>query len=354
MSEDDLRSLADSLGLPAKDSLEDHAPRPPDYDQIRAYIDRSLDLEFQDEVGYYIVNYRDWREAHNRLLLRQAGVAEEEPSAEDGPSVDYKRVAALYVLLKVVQSRRMMAVLAATACVVLVGVLTWWGQRPNILFRDGDREVVLLDDGISGFEGFSAHQQARAEKALRNGLEKPPLVTKISDTLPVVRSAERRSPLVVYPVMTAIRERQPTLRWNRVREADAYRVRILDSTGTFVDGAEGINGTSWQVTRPLTEGGIFTWQMFVLVEDREFLAPKSTELPAVFKVLSVETVERISKIEQQLSGSHFLLFLLFFREGLLHEASAELRLLREEDPGSKTLEKLEAQFQEIRFNDSEK
>jgi len=75
--EDDLRSLADSLGLPAKDSLEEHAPRPPDYDQIRAYIDRSLDLEFQDEVGYYIVNYRDWREAYGRSLLEAAGIQDE-------------------------------------------------------------------------------------------------------------------------------------------------------------------------------------------------------------------------------------------------------------------------------------
>ena len=148
-----------------------------------------------------------------------------------------------------------------------------------------------------------------------------------------IRSSQKRqiSFSAVYPVGEVIRENQPILRWNPVKNASLYQVSVYDENYNEVYSKE-VAGTSLKIETVLKRGEKFQWQVKAKLNDEK--QSKITSLPSIFRVAKDEIAGKIEKIETE-NSSRWKKVELLFNEGLLSEAEKTLNEILKKSPKDK-------------------
>jgi hypothetical protein len=321
-----MRELYDKFGIP----LDDDYLAPGDGDEtvdnalIRGYYDETLPPGVEERVEYLIAHFVDWHDASRKYLLSQ-------PPGELEPVPMHDRF-----------GRRRKALIGGILALAasLAFALLWPWRSPS--FTDGDVQVALMRDGrVSGLDNYDAAWREAAGDAFQKGLPLPAEFERLANAASANgRGDQRLSAAILRPYLTAVQETQPELVWKGSQDANRYRVEVFEVGGADPVRVEETVSSVWRVSPPLTRGTIYWWRVAYLVGNRTLSTPSSNETPAVFCVISDETVQRIKVEERNLSDSQFLLGLLYAREGLLDDAEAKWSQLEKENSGSELVGKL--------------
>ncbi len=134
-----------------------------------------------------------------------------------------------------------------------------------------------------------------------------------------------------YPKGEVIRENQPVLRWNSVKNATSYLVSVYDENYNELY-SKVVTETSFKVENPLKRGEKYQWQVKAIT----FGVDKSaiTLKPTMFRVANDETIKKIDKIATS-NGMLWKKLNLQFKEGMISEAEKTLAIILSKNPKDK-------------------
>lgn len=325
-----LEELLTRFSIPFDDSAEliEKCWMPVDTARMRAFYRHELTPVDEMETAHLIAHYREWREASRSVIGELDGTNSE---VEGGSSIasppirkwPIGRVAGLFAL-------------AAS----LLFIFAWLG-RGGAYFRDGNLQLAFRNGEVTGLENYDADWRRSAAEALESGVDRPAIIKGLQDSLPLLRGNEvPLSDAIVSPYLTIVRAQQPELKWAVLQNADSYRVELFElgeSIPVFVYESKTPRS---KVSKPLERGRTYQWKVYYEVGDQTLVAPKSSEKPAVFRVLDDAALQRVIAEEQVLSDSQLLLGLLYAREGLLDEAASCWQRLKEQNSNSVAIKRL--------------
>ena len=220
--------------------------------------------------------------------------------------------------------------------------VTETAQPAFIVVRDKTGIVSINADGtvrLSGQKPLLSPFDQWVREFVKTGTVKPTKPVQLAlailsseAMLHRLRSAqneeEMNKPVLLSPVLTAVRSLRPTLRWESVPKAQEYKVRVVDKDDKIV--WEGSAGAETNLTLPegvLCRGQVYIWQVEAVTEERSFLSPAIG-----FWVLSEKELREVRQAEQKVKGSALALASLYTRYGLYEEALAQLNDLAKMNP----------------------
>jgi hypothetical protein len=145
---------------------------------------------------------------------------------------------------------------------------------------------------------------------------------------------------VVGPVGTMVSSGRPTFRWNMLKGASGYAVKVYDTNFNQVDSSPALTGTEWTPARPLPPGKVYTWQVTATKEGSEVVSPAPPMPEARFKVLGNAEGEELTRALASGRDSHLARGVIYTRAGLLAEAEQEFEALVHMNPRSQAARKL--------------
>jgi hypothetical protein len=333
------RTFRDEVGIPKRpDFLEGPAPRPADYEQVRAYYAGTLDAETREDVARLMVCYEEWSEAEREVLLELAAECRES-SAEEGTNGDAPGIDDFGTTVQRHSSRGRRAVhticAIAVSIAVVVGIIVLWdrGPREVATLMDGDVKITKYSDRkVEGTDSYPVPWRSKVEDMIDKGKVNYP-----RDKLLFAGGTPRGSEAARHlrPVDTVVRSQTPTFAWPG-KEDIVYRVRVY-RRGEEVLPSDELEINSWKPNEPLERGLVYSWTLFV-VGETENPIPDKRELP--FKVLGEKDHVILLTKEEDAGDSHLVRTALFIEYGLLGEAREELRKLAAANPNSELVESL--------------
>lgn len=206
--------------------------------------------------------------------------------------------------------------------------------------KDGPHQITVDQNGkADGLESLPADSRSAVARALTGEpIEAPEVLDELTTTNVSVRSANptERPIVVVYPARTVIEENQPTLRWRATKNASSYQVSVSDENFRQVAKSElPAAASEWKMTAALERGHVYTWSVRT-VNDQGQLSEVTSQ--GKFKVLSGDKLKELTGLKR--SKSHLALGLFYAQEGIIDKATAELRMLFQENPDSEIARQL--------------
>src|SRR5215213_675551 len=218
-----------------------------------------------------------------------------------------------------------------------------------LALNDGDRKVTVDKQGtLAGLEQLSPAIQRKIRTALQAGRLEPPsdLVQLATQSSTLLSESGDGLPFqLIGPVGQVVRTEKPTFCWRALAGAQSYTVSVTDADLNEVATSPRLNTTQWQISKPLKEGGIYSWQVTALKEGVRITSPVLPAPQAKFKVMDRATTEMLQQAQRAYPSSHLTLGVLYAEAGLLDEAERELRLLVRENPRVALAQKLLRQVQ---------
>jgi len=218
-----------------------------------------------------------------------------------------------------------------------------------LALNDGDRKVTVDKQGtLAGLEQLSPAIQRKIRTALQAGRLEPPsdLVQLATQSSTLLSESGDGLPFqLIGPVGQVVRTEKPTFRWRALAGAQSYTVSVTDADLNEVATSPPLNTTQWRISKPLKEGGIYSWQVTALKEGVRITSPVLPAPQAKFKVMDRATTEMLQQAQRAYPSSHLTLGVLYAEAGLLDEAERELRLLVRENPRVALAQKLLRQVQ---------
>ena len=153
---------------------------------------------------------------------------------------------------------------------------------------------------------------------------------------------------LLSPIGEVILGNRPTFRWLPLKGASSYVVTVTDARLNEVASSEHLTVPEWKISRPLTPGVIYSWQVTALKDGQKITTPVLPAPQARFKVLELTRAEALRSAIRGNADSHLALSVLYAQSGLLAEAEREMQSLVKANPGSRALRKLLRSLQSLK------
>jgi len=207
-----------------------------------------------------------------------------------------------------------------------------------VALKDGGRRVTLDASGnVQGYDSLPPRYLGMIREALKTGrvAMASPLSVPVVSLRGAPKTVDQSTAFgLISPIATSVMEIQPLLRWEPLSGATSYSVALYGSNYQEVLSARNIKGTEWSVSRALTRGEIYVWQVTAFKDGQEVVSPGSADVEARFRVIGKRQAAEIEQAKRQWGDSSLLLGLLYARAGLQEEAAEKFRALREANPTS--------------------
>lgn len=217
--------------------------------------------------------------------------------------------------------------------------------------NDGGGQLALDEQGVlSGAENLPAEYRQLLKQSLTEPrLTRPAALNGLgSPSASLMGGSGNSAFAVIEPVAKVLLTDRPTLRWQPLAGATAYEVEVFDSGFNSVLKSERQETTSWRVSKPLTRGRVYAWQVKAIKDGKEIKAPQPPAPLAQFRVLAKAEAEKIEQARAQFASSHLLLGSLYAEAGLLEEAEREFRALEKTNPDSEVVKRLLGELRKLR------
>lgn len=214
-------------------------------------------------------------------------------------------------------------------------------NRRGLALNDGGQRLVVRPNGnIPALGALPPELQEAVRKATATGEPTlTPALAALRGADDVLAGAPGKKGVfaVVAPIGTLVESPRPTLRWQGLAEATAYRVNLAPRGGGEVMKSPLLDAraTEWTPDRALAPNETYDWEVEAL-RDGEMIAkaPAPPKPEARFAVLPNEKREELEKLRQEYGRSHLVLGLVYAKAGLLPQARAEFKKLAQENPGN--------------------
>lgn len=221
-----------------------------------------------------------------------------------------------------------------------------------LVLSDGNQKVTLDEQGtLAGLERLPSAVQRKVQTALQTGkLEQPSALAQLNNQpSKLLSNSGNGLPFrLIGPLGHVVRSEQPVFRWRELAGAQGYVVTVTDADLNEVATSPPLNTTEWRISKPLKEGGIYSWQVSALKDGARITSPVLPAPQAKFKVLDRTTSEILKQAQNTYPDSHLTLGVLYAEAGLLDEAEQELRVLVRNNPRARIALKLLQNVQAMR------
>lgn len=213
-----------------------------------------------------------------------------------------------------------------------------------VVLNDGNQKVTLDEQGtLAGLERLPSAVQQKVQTALQTGKLKQSSALAQLNSQPskLLSNSGNGLPFrLIGPLGHVVRSEQPTFRWRELAGARSYVVTVTDADLNEVATSPPLNTTEWRISKPLKEGGLYSWQVTALKDGVRITSPVLPAPQAKFKVLDRATSEILKQAQNTYPDSHLTLGVLYTDAGLLDEAEQELRVLVRNNPQARVPLKL--------------
>jgi hypothetical protein len=222
--------------------------------------------------------------------------------------------------------------------------------RLVVALKDGGRRVTLDASGnVEGYDSLPPRYLGMIREALKTGrvaMALPLSVPAVSLRGTPKTGDQSTAFGLVSPIATSVIEIQPLLRWEPLSGATSYSVAVYGRNYQEVLAAKDIRGTEWRVSRALTRGDTYLWQVTAFKDGKEVVSPGSADAEARFRVIGKTQAAEIEQAKRRWGDSSLLLGLIYARAGLQEEAAEKFRALREANPSSALVGQLAQAFKD--------
>ncbi|MGI6296116.1 MAG: hypothetical protein ACOX3G_08490 [Armatimonadota bacterium] len=215
------------------------------------------------------------------------------------------------------------------------------------VLRDGRYSVVSSDgkivfakkDGavVRGGAGIAA----AIDEKLRTGKIKPAKPIQVAMATIHVRSAgtydvSPTAPRLIAPVEKVLITQKPAFTWAAVDLAESYRVRVYDKSGNLIID-QVVQQTTFTPSSSLPRGKAYSWRVGVRFSETDGWVESAA---GGFAVISAEDYSLINRTRRDFAGSHLAMGAAYESAGLYEEAAAEYKALRRANPNSELANRL--------------
>ena len=219
-----------------------------------------------------------------------------------------------------------------------------------LVLSDGNQKVTVDKQGaLAGLERLPSPIQQKVRAVLQTGrLEQSSALAQLAGQQSTLLGKSKNGlPFgLIEPLGKVVRTEQPTLRWHALAGAESYTVTVTDADLNEVATSLPLNTTEWRISKPLKEGGIYSWQVTAIKDGVRVTSPVLPAPQAKFKVIDRATTEMLQHAQR--ADSHLTMGVLYAEAGLLDEAEQELRVLVRDNPGAGVAQKLLRQVQSLK------
>jgi hypothetical protein len=326
------------------------------YDAIAAYVD-----------GQQSGQQAEHSEAHARECplcandIAQMQALKSEIHAEHKTSNRLERIADF--ARSILSWKGSLALAGAAACVLFALFLVQPRDGRNIsrqataspvqiaAIRDGTMTISIGADGtVSGLDGLPDSSRASLGRVLVQGEIPPPAaLSDLSGKRGVLlgSSTEASAVDLLGPLSVVVETERPRFRWKPIPGA-MYRVSVYNEGYDPVATSGWIRGAEWQPQRALARGARYSWQLNARTNGQEITLPAPPAPEARFRVLDAAGEAEIAQWKAAAGDSHLLLGVHYAQAGMLDDAEAELRHVRDENPTSRIVAGLLASVERLR------
>ncbi|HEX7680627.1 MAG TPA: hypothetical protein VF713_21010, partial [Thermoanaerobaculia bacterium] len=171
--------------------------------------------------------------------------------------------------------------------------------------------------------------------ALRDGIAKPAVLVALAQPGQAMRGVgSDEQPKVIEPVGIVVDDTRPRFRWSGTGDA-AVNVSILSQASTVATSVT-LHGNEWKPAQALERGRIYRWQIEVTTTKDVMIAPRPSDPPALFTVLSDDEHRALEAARVRFANDDLYLGVLTARDGLQGEAAEHLRRYSAAHPEEKT------------------
>lgn len=220
-------------------------------------------------------------------------------------------------------------------------------NEPLLTLADANGQITIDENGkVKGLENLAPSTQKAVVQTLQTGrVAISNVANSLSGNAGVLMgggNADTGVPFALQtPVSKVVRENQPVLRWNPLKDSTRYSVAIVDDKFRVVEESGKLTQTNWKPSKPLPRGRNYSWQVTAIKDDGSEIVPPSSPAPqARFRIAEQTTIDEIGKLEKSGTRSHLALGVLYANAGLKQEAHREFQLLVKENPKSALARKL--------------
>jgi hypothetical protein len=174
----------------------------------------------------------------------------------------------------------------------------------------------------------------------RSNLEKflvkiPATIVNLRPNVGNIRSGNiDDSQLVLSPNGEVIRETQPDLSWNKIKNAKTYQVSVTDKNYKEAVNEKTVEN-KFKVKTPLKRGQTYIFTVTAEKEDNDDSTPNK---PAIFRVASAKVVKDLERAEK--TGKDWKVLSVTLNEGMLSESEKTLNNILSKNPKDKLAVKL--------------
>jgi hypothetical protein len=142
------------------------------------------------------------------------------------------------------------------------------------------------------------------------------------------------SPLGLSPNGEVIRETQPNLSWNKIKDATNYQVSVTDKNYREAVNEKTVENT-FKVKNPLKRGQTY---IFTVTAEKEVSDDSKPNKPALFKVAGEKVIKDLERAEK--TGKNWKILSVTLNEGMLSESEKTLNNILSKNPKDKLAVKL--------------
>jgi len=207
-----------------------------------------------------------------------------------------------------------------------------------VSLMDGKSRIEMDEGGnVYGAGAYPEGYRDRIQTVISSGsLTTPPWLRDLGHPGGTVRGEDKESGRfeVLSPVGVVVELDRPKFRWNSVKGASQYQVKIYDNRFRIVTSSPALHSSTWTPSAHLKRGQVYSWQVDALTEGGKITAPLSPAPEAKFKILDEQKLLELERIRREARGSHLVLAVLYTEYGLIAEATKELEELKKANPDS--------------------
>ncbi len=207
--------------------------------------------------------------------------------------------------------------------------------------RDGGQSIEL--DSAGNLRGLADASPAQRDlvrdilrqKSLPSG---PKMQPEAPGVLLAPGPAAKAAFLLIGPINTRVLSDHPLFSWSSAPGAIGYQVIVTSEALDPLARSARITSTMWQSDVQLPRGAPLLWQVRAWLDAKhggEMISVPAPPAPAArFEIVNADVAAQLEQLRSAPNGSHLLAAALCARQGLRDEASRELQLLANENPGS--------------------
>jgi hypothetical protein len=238
----------------------------------------------------------------------------------------------------------------AAALLAVAGASLWLVHRPGhteakvmAQLRDATGLLQLNHTGVITAPALPPAAAGLIAGAMRTGRLPEGPAALVTDPPETLRSSSGSLPSpalkIVSPVGIRVVSDRPEFRWNPLRGAASWQIKVFDENFNEIARSGVIHGgpgeaAVWVPEAALPRQRSLLWQVTEIRNGARITAPAPPEPSPRFEIISAEAARQITEARATSPPSHLLLAILYSQAGLRREAASEIEALSSLNPGS--------------------